>query len=159
MQKTGRPTKFNRALADEISRRLAEGEPYVKICADHHMPNFSTLWRWERNHAEFRDQTRMALQHGTHFLAHDCLRIADDPEIDARHKRVMIDTRLRLIGKWNAKSYGDKINQQVEIEPGDEIRKLLAEISGSAQILDDARKRSQFGGSLSETKVNSRRSV
>jgi hypothetical protein len=50
-----------------------------------------------------------ARQHGTHFLAGDCLRISDDPGLEPQDKRVRIDTRLRLIGKWNAKEYGDKI--------------------------------------------------
>jgi hypothetical protein len=29
--------------------------------------------------------------------------------LDAAEKRVRIDTRLRLLGKWNARQYGDKI--------------------------------------------------
>ena len=144
-RRRGRPTKYSSALANEICERLAGGEPYVKICADDHMPSFSTLWRWEQNHPEFRQQTQMALQHGTHYLAHDCLRIADDPEIDARHKRVMVDTRLRLIGKWNAKNYGDRVSQEIEVQPGNEIKKLMQEISGNCQVLDAARKRSESG--------------
>jgi hypothetical protein len=29
--------------------------------------------------------------------------------LDAQEKRVRIDTRIRLLGKWNARQYGDKI--------------------------------------------------
>jgi len=105
----GRPSKYSPKLADEICRRLSEGEPFVSICGDAHMPDFSTIWRWERSNPEFQDLCARALEHGSHFLAHDCLRIADDESIDSRHKRIMIDTRLRLIGKWNAKRYGEKV--------------------------------------------------
>ena len=105
-KRPGRPTKYSQKLAEEICRRLAEGEPFVSICNDAHMPDFSTIWRWDRSNPEFRDLCARALEHGSHYLAHDCLRIADDDSIDPRHKRIMIDTRLRLIGKWNAKRYG-----------------------------------------------------
>ena len=109
MAKIGRPTKYSDQLSDEICRRLAEGEPFVKICRDDHMPAFSTLWRWERAHPEFKAQTQTALEHGTHYLASDCLRIADDTEMDVANRKLMVDTRMRLIGKWNRKGYGDKI--------------------------------------------------
>ncbi|MDT8321997.1 MAG: hypothetical protein RQ826_15875, partial [Xanthomonadales bacterium] len=96
---------------------LAQGEPYVKICEDAHMPDFSTIWRWEQSNPDFGRQAQVALEHGTHFLAHDCLRIADAEEIDPRHKKIMIDTRIRLIGKWNAKRYGEKlqVDQRTEL--------------------------------------------
>ena len=105
----GRPTKYTQKLADEICTRLAGGEPFSTICRDEHMPAFCTLWRWERAHPEFKAQTQMALEHGTHYLASDCLRIADDTEMDVANRKLMVDTRMRLIGKWNRKGYGDKI--------------------------------------------------
>ena len=108
-RRTGRPSKFTEKLAEEICRRLAEGEPFVKICRDDHMPNFSTIWRWEQAHPQFKAQVQMALEHGTHYLAHDCIRIADDTEMDVPNRKLMVDTRLRLIGKWNRKAYGDKL--------------------------------------------------
>ena len=58
------------------------------------------------------DSTR-AREKGTHQLADECIAIADDPMLDPNDKRIRIDTRLRLIGKWNAKKYGDKVEHQV----------------------------------------------
>ena len=140
----GRPTKYSQKLAEEICRRLAEGEPFVSICAEKHMPNFSTIWRWEQSNPEFREMSARALEHGSHYLAHDCLRIADDDSLDPRHKRIMIDTRLRLIGKWNAKRYGDKIqvDQRTELsEASDEelheaIRKKVKQmVAGGTDVV------------------------
>jgi hypothetical protein len=37
-----------KALADEICRRLVEGETLDSICADEHMPSAPTLWRWRK---------------------------------------------------------------------------------------------------------------
>lgn len=76
------------------------------------MPAYGTVLRWEAENQQFREHSARAKQHGTHFLADDCLRIADDETLDPADKRIRIDTRLRLIGKWNAKAYGDKITQE-----------------------------------------------
>lgn len=37
------------------------------------------------------------------------MRIADDSELETNDKKVRIDTRLRLIGKWNARGYGELV--------------------------------------------------
>lgn len=105
--KIGRPSGRTPEIVNEIIERLSNGEPLARICADDHMPHFSTVWRWEEADEEFRNLSARAREHGTHFMADDCIRIADDPVLDPQDKRVRIDTRLRLIGKWNAKKYGD----------------------------------------------------
>lgn len=105
----GRPTDFNEEVADAICERLAKGDPMAKICDAEDMPSFTTVWRWEKAHPEFRKATAHAREHGTHYMADDCIRISDAEDIETADKRVMIDTRLRLIGKWNAKAYGDKV--------------------------------------------------
>jgi len=104
----GRPSVKTEEVVTEILERLSGGEPLARICADEHMPHFSTVWRWEEDDEEFRKLSTRAREHGTHFMADDCLRIADDPGLEPSDKKVRIDTRLRLIGKWNAKKYGDK---------------------------------------------------
>lgn len=103
-----RPSLYSDALADTICERLAKGEPLARICDDEGMPDFSTVWRWERDNEAFRKLSAHAREVGTHFMADDCIRIADG-EGEPADKRVRIDTRLRLIGKWNAKKYGDKV--------------------------------------------------
>jgi len=37
-----------REIADEICRRMINGETVDEICADPHMPSKPTLWRWRR---------------------------------------------------------------------------------------------------------------
>jgi hypothetical protein len=123
----GRPSSFNDKIAAEICDRLSEGEPLARICADDGMPDFSTVWRWEQSNEEFRNLSARAREVGTHYLADDCIRIADDAEIDPQNKRIMVDTRLRLIGKWNAKRYGERVTQEHTGEGGGPI--LYAELS------------------------------
>jgi hypothetical protein len=109
MSKMGRPTLFNQELAERIAERLANGEPLRKICQDEDMPNYMTVLRWQERHPDFGLLSARAKQDGTHALADECLSIADNPTLDPADKRVRIDTRIRLIGKWNAKSYGDRL--------------------------------------------------
>lgn len=105
----GRPPEYNEELAEEICERLSIGQTLSSICNLEGMPNYSTVWRWESSNENFRNKSAHARKIGTHALADDCIRIADDPMLDAAEKRVRIDTRLRLLGKWNARQYGDKI--------------------------------------------------
>ena len=54
-------------------------------------------------------------------MAEECLDIADEPvakddSVAVANKRVRIDTRLRLAGKWLAKEYGDKLDVNYNAE-------------------------------------------
>lgn len=104
----GRPSKKTSGVVEEICDRLSNGEPMARICKDEHMPAFRTVLRWEDEDEEFRRVSARAREYGTHHMADDCLRIADDEDLEPADKRVRIDTRIRLIGKWNSKIYGDK---------------------------------------------------
>lgn len=104
----GRPSLKTPEVVEEIINRLAEGEPLAKICKDDHLPAFRTVWQWEEDDAEFRQLSMRAREHGTHFIADECMEIADRTGLDPQDKRIRIDTRLRLIGKWNRKVYGEK---------------------------------------------------
>ena len=108
----GRPSSYTEAVAEEICLRLIRGEPLARICDDERMPNYSTVRRWENEYPDFAALSARAKQDGTHYLADDCIRISDDSTLDPANKRIMVDTRLRLIGKWHRKAYGDK--QEVE---------------------------------------------
>jgi hypothetical protein len=103
----GRPSKKTPAVVEAIITGLSHGTPLAKICAADDMPHFQTVLRWEEEDEEFRALSARAREYGTHYIADDCIRIADDAELEPQDKRVRIDTRLRLIGKWNAKKYGD----------------------------------------------------
>lgn len=106
--KLGRPSIYTDEIADEICRRLSEGEPLARIVRDKHMPSFTTVMDWEATNAGFARRSAPARAYGTHYMADDCIRIADDTEIDPAHKRIMVETRIRLIGKWNAAAYGER---------------------------------------------------
>lgn len=105
----GRPSEYNTFTAEAVCELLANGVPLARIARMDEMPSYTTLKKWQREVPEFASLSARAKEDGTHYLGEDSLRIADDLEIDPQHKKIMIDTRLRLIGKWNSRAYGDKI--------------------------------------------------
>ena len=137
-----RPTLFNESLAEEICRRLAMGDPLAKICADDDMPAYSTVRKWEAENPEFSALSARAKVDGTHYMADQCIEIADGNG-DPADKRIRIDTRLRLIGKWNRKVYGDSQTLKHTGADGgpvqfanmteEEIDRRLAAIAGGAE--------------------------
>jgi hypothetical protein len=124
----GRPSSYSQEVAERICTRLANGENLKRICADSDMPDFVTVWRWENSNEEFRNLSARAREVGTHNLADDCLNIADDPTIDPQDKRIRIDTRIRLIGKWNAKRYGDKLTHSGDDEAPIKVERIVRRI-------------------------------
>ena len=102
---------YTQELHDTILERLAEGRSLLSICRDEDIPSHATILRWRRKYKDFDDAIPRAREDGSHTLAEQCLEIADDETGgDVQHRRLRIDTRLRLIGKWNARAYGDKLD-------------------------------------------------
>ena len=115
-KKRGRKTPpedgYNEEIHQTIIERLMQGRSLLSICRDEDVPSHATVLRWRKKYPDFDEAIPRAREEGTHALADQCLEIADNSDLDPQDRRVKIDTRLRLIGKWNARNYGDK--QQVE---------------------------------------------
>lgn len=117
---------FNQEDAETIYACLAEGKSLLSICEVMGIP-YSTARQWERDNPEHAANSARARELGCHFLAEQCLQIADTPlegvetttkadgGIEEKrgdmlaHRKLQIDTRMRLIGKWAPKIYGDKL--------------------------------------------------
>ena len=103
-----------------------------------------TVFDWEQSDPAFLEDTTRAREIGTHFIAGDTMRIADDATIDPQHKRIMVDTRLRLIGKWNAKAYGDKVTTEITGVDGKDFNPSDHEAAAKlAAILEAVRARGE----------------
>lgn len=114
-------TKFADDQIAELLRRTAKGESLLSICDDPKMPGRSTVYDWIDADPEFAGQFRTARARGIHGMVDECLKIADekvdkDDSVAVANKRVRIDTRLRLAGKWLPKDYGDKIDVNYNAE-------------------------------------------
>lgn len=126
---------YNREpLIAEICERLAEGEPLASICRDIHMPDRTVVYDWANEDKGISRRIAHARAMGFDAIAEECLKIADDSSgdmpvmagfdsenpasprcFDAEHvqrSKLRVETRLKLLAKWDPKRYGDK--QQVE---------------------------------------------
>ena len=122
-------TKYTDDLAEEICRRLAEGESLRSICRDEHMPDESSVRGWANNDEHpFAPQYARARETGYHALADEILDIADDGTNDyverqnkdgstsvvfdaeqVQRSKLRVDARKWLLSKMLPKQFGDKV--------------------------------------------------
>jgi hypothetical protein len=122
----GRPSKYTPELAAEICERLATGEPLAQICRDDHMPAFQKVYEWMGRDQDLSGAIARAREVGYDKMAEEVLQIADNPKfgvVEIRddkgatirtedmlgHRKLQIETRLKLLAKWNPKKYGDRV--------------------------------------------------
>ena len=123
----GRKSTFNDKDAAEIVERLSKGEPLTVICRDDWLPCDDTVRNWaDANEAFARDIAR-ARESGFDQIALDALAIADETHHDTKkgvngedicnsewisRSKLRVETRLKLLAKWDPKRYGDKIQTE-----------------------------------------------
>jgi hypothetical protein len=121
----GRPSSYTSEIAEDICSRLSTGEPLAQICRDDAMPAYRTVYDWMAAHDDFSANIARAREAGFDQIAMDCLDIADDKSGDVRfvgederevcntefvqRAKLRIETRLKLLAKWDPKRYGDKM--------------------------------------------------
>lgn len=134
-KKLGRPSTFSQEVADEICRRLAKGEPLAQICRDEHMPAVRTVSDWKKADEAFSADFACARDEGYDHIAAECLTIADETTFDTiqgengdrantewiSRSKLRIETRLKLLAKWDPKRYGDKVTQELSGPDGGAI--------------------------------------
>lgn len=114
----------NRAFEDdqieELLDRLASGkESLAAICRDPRMPGLRTVYDWIECDSDFAARFRARKAIGVRAMFDDCLEIADEPASDPvkiADKRVRIDTRMRLAGKWLREEFGEQVNINTKSE-------------------------------------------
>lgn len=129
--KGGRPSLYSMELVDAIASRLATGEPMAVICRDDGMPAYRTVKDWIDTKPDVSAAIARARELGYDEIASDCMVIADDSRNDyieglaesgderaviaranaeaVQRSKLRIDTRLKLLAKWDPKRYGDKV--------------------------------------------------
>ncbi len=129
----GRPTLLTDAVLEEICDRLSKGEPLAVICRDEHMPSDRTVRSWMAN-KEVSAAIARAREVGFDSLAAECLEIADDVTRDTKivgdgdnlrevadtewisRSKLRVETRLKLLAKWDPKRYGDKLDVSADVK-------------------------------------------
>lgn len=149
---------FENDQIEELLDRLEEGEALSSICKDPRMPAYRTVYQWLEEGSGpdgFDAQFRAARARGLDKIADDCIAIADDGSNDTyrdsegnvrtdtdviARSKLRIDTRMRLLGKWNRSKYGEG----VDITTGGEKLTAMDDEAASRrmqEILERARRR------------------
>lgn len=123
----GRPTAWSPEKGREITDRLSAGEPLAQICRDESMPAVRTVYDWRDKYEDFSADFARGRDEGFDAIALDCLKIADDASNDVKwvgqegeerevlnaefvqRSKLRIETRLKLLAKWDPRRYGDKL--------------------------------------------------
>lgn len=113
---------------DEICERISQGEPLRQICRDPHMPSWQAVYQWINDDEDFARRIARARDLGADAIAEETLDIADDARNDwmdkldkdqvpigyqlngdhVQRSKLRIETRLKLLAKWNPKKYGER---------------------------------------------------
>lgn len=119
--------QYTTEIANRICERIADGEFLRVICRDEGMPPWRTVYNWINAHPEFAERMELARAIGADAIASDCLEIADTPllgeEVTIKgdgteevkrsdmlgHRKLQIETRLKMLAKWHPKKYGEKV--------------------------------------------------
>lgn len=136
--KRGRPTKYTKAIADEICNRMHHGETLNKICRDEHMPGRRTVIDWRFQDIDgFSATYARAREALLDYWEDETVDVADDGTNDYYRKttkdgeevlafnkenversKLRVDTRKWMLSKLNQKRFGDKIEQTHKADAG-----------------------------------------
>jgi len=131
-KKTGRPSRYTPEIAQEICDRISTGEPLLQICRDERMPQRQTVYDWLERVDGLSVQFARAREAGCDAMAEEALMIANTPILGRKkvyssgaddgedsmtvteedmlgHRKLQIETRLKLLACWNPKKYGSKV--------------------------------------------------
>jgi hypothetical protein len=103
---------------------LRIGTPLTVICSGEGMPCDDTVRIWAESDAELSRAIARAREAGWDTIAMEALAIADDTSRDTKkvgedqrevadsewisRSKLRVETRLKLLAKWDPKRYGDK---------------------------------------------------
>ncbi|WCS27251.1 terminase small subunit protein [Methylobacterium sp. NMS14P] len=154
----GRPSDYGPEIAGEICDRLASGQTLREICRDEMMPKHTTIYRWMREHDEFRSQYAQAREAQADTWADEIVEIADDgtndwmerrgkdgealdPVADHEHisrSKLRVEARKWLMGKAAPKKYGDKVDVNLggEVKHGadDALARIFGRLDAAAAL-------------------------
>ena len=136
-----RPSKRSPQVEDEICRRLSEGETLRAICRDEGMPSWQRIYEWVASDESFAGRIARARELGADAIAEQAMSIADTPVIGEEveesengikvkradmlgHRKLQVETRLKLLAKWFPTKYGDK--QEIDLNVNSALAERLA---------------------------------
>lgn len=123
----GAQTTFTQEKADEVVKLVSEGRPLAPVLREMKI-GVTTWYDWVKARPSLAEAIARARLLGFDVIAEECLEIADDARNDwmERHgeegevsvvlnsehvqrSKLRIETRLKLLAKWDPKRYGERV--------------------------------------------------
>jgi len=112
--KPGRPSTFSQEIADEIVRRMIEGESLTDICKGPKMPPRVTVYAWFDRYPEFYQRCARAREALADYLVDQIEDLAKETtEENVQSMKVKISTKQWRAMKLAPRFYSDKA--QIEV--------------------------------------------
>lgn len=151
----GRPSSYTPDLADTICTRLAEGIPLAQICRDEGMPGVTTVYSWIKGNREFSEAFACAREIGWDMIAAGARLTARGEDGfstgDVQRDKLVVDTDLKLLAKWDPKRYGDSVQLKHADAEGEKLDTADAGAAARlAALLEAVRARSGSSDGSSE---------
>ena len=116
-----------RACADDLYIHLASGKTMAEFCRQPGRPILPRIYEALAADADLAVRIERARVIGYDVIADDCLKIADTQLLGRRtkrsdagveiveedvlgHRKLQIETRIKLLAKWHPKKYGEKLD-------------------------------------------------
>jgi len=112
----GRPSLYSPELVEAIAERLSKGEPMAQICRDEGMPAYRTVKDWIDSKPNVSAAIARARDEGFDAIAsrlRETARGMGDSKGDVQRDKLIIETDLKLLAKWDPKRYGDKVAHEL----------------------------------------------
>lgn len=105
-------------VRETICRRIAEGEPLARICADDDMPDAVTVRRWVINDVDgFREKYAEARRMQADLYQEMIMETAFDNQLHPERAKIRIDALKWTAAKLKPQSYGDKLEVEHSVKP------------------------------------------
>lgn len=114
----------------EIHAWIESGKTLRAYCRQDGKPSYGTVYDWLEEDAAENSRFAHARDLGEDQIAQECLEIADNTQVGEiitikpdgsqevktadmiEHRKLRIETRLKLLAKWNPRKYGERIQAE-----------------------------------------------
>jgi len=129
-------TKRTPEVVEEILARLSDGEPLAAICRSADKFPHPVVWgRWIAADEQLAIAYAHARDAGSHAIAEQALELADGVAVNGesiQKAKLQIETRLKLLAKWNPKLYGEQTKTLLAGHDGGAVKTEVASASPEA---------------------------
>jgi hypothetical protein len=153
----GSGSKYTEEIAEQICDLVSNGVNLRQVCRKEVMPSWRTVYNWVVERPDFASRLARAREMGFDALAEEALEISNTPMMGQKqvmgdkstfttvedmlgHRKLQIETRLKLLAVWDPKRYGNKLelagdpNNPLKMEVQVESDTYLSAIMKNAEL-------------------------